>query len=66
VEFLYKLNKRTKGIIAHHTGQPLEKVDIDCDRDYFMTASEAKDYGLVDEVVNSRKDIPNFAESAKE
>ncbi len=65
VEFLYKLNRRMKRIIAHHTGQPEEKVNRDCDRDYFMTAQEAKDYGLVDEVVSSRKDIPNFAELTK-
>ena len=65
VEFLYKLNRRTKRIIAHHTGQTEEKVNRDCDRDYFMTAQEAKDYGLVDEVVSSRKDIPNFAELTK-
>jgi ATP-dependent Clp protease, protease subunit len=65
VEFLYKLNRRTKRIIAHHTGQPEEKVNRDCDRDYFMTAQEAKDYGLVDEVVTSRKEIPNFAELTK-
>ena len=65
VEFLYKLNRRTKRIISHHTGQPEEKVNRDCDRDYFMTAQEAKAYGLVDEVVSSRKDIPNFAELTK-
>ena len=65
VEFLYKLNRRVKKIIAHHTGHPQEKVDRDCDRDYFMTAQEAKDYGLVDEVVQNRKDVPNFAELTK-
>ena len=65
VEFLYKLNRRTKRILAHHTGQPEEKVNRDCDRDYFMTAQEAKEYGLVDEVVTSRKEIPNFAELTK-
>jgi ATP-dependent Clp protease protease subunit len=65
VEFLYKLNRRTKRIIAHHTGQSEEKVNRDCDRDYFMTAQEAKEYGLVDEVVTSRKEIPNFAELTK-
>jgi ATP-dependent Clp protease, protease subunit len=65
VEFLYKLNRRTKRILAFHTGQPEEKVNRDCDRDYFMTAQEAKDYGLVDEVVTSRRDIPNFAELTK-
>jgi ATP-dependent Clp protease, protease subunit len=65
VEFLYKLNRRVKRIMAHHTGQPEDKVSRDCDRDYFMTAQEAKDYGLVDEVVSSRKDVPNFAELTK-
>src|SRR5918993_5854094 len=65
VEFLYKLNRRVKRIIAHHTGQPEDKVSRDCDRDYFMTAQEAKDYGLVDEVVQNRKDVPNFSELSK-
>ncbi len=65
VEFLYKLNRRTKQIISHHTGQPEDRVAIDCDRDNYMTASEAKAYGLVDEVVSNKKDVPNFAEVAK-
>jgi ATP-dependent Clp protease, protease subunit len=38
-------------IIAHHTGQPEEKVAQDCDRDKWLTATEAKEYGLVDEVL---------------
>ena len=44
-------------VLSNHTGQPIEKVAKDCNRDYWMTASEAKDYGLVDEVLltNSRK-----------
>lgn len=45
-------------IISEHTGQDIEKVARDCDRDYWMIASEAKEYGMVDEVlsVNPRKD----------
>ena len=66
VEFLYKLNNRTKQIIAHHTGKSPEQVERDSDRDYYMSAQEAKDYGIVDEVVSSRKDVPHFAESSKE
>jgi ATP-dependent Clp protease, protease subunit len=62
VEYLYRLNRRVKGIISHHTGQPIEKVNVDCDRDTYLTAHQAKEYGLVDEVVASRKDVPNFAE----
>lgn len=44
-------------VLSNHTGQTIEKVAKDCNRDYWMTASEAKDYGLVDEVllINSRK-----------
>jgi ATP-dependent Clp protease protease subunit len=42
-------------ILAKHTGQPLEKVEKDTDRDFIMTAGEAKEYGIVDEVVIQRK-----------
>ena len=38
-------------MLAHHTGQPVERVARDTDRDYFMSAQEAKDYGLVDEIL---------------
>jgi ATP-dependent Clp protease, protease subunit len=52
-----KLKRELYDIIAHHTGQPVEKIAEDCDRDKWMTAPEAKEYGLVDEVllVNPRK-----------
>jgi ATP-dependent Clp protease protease subunit len=65
VEYMFKLKKRLIRILAHHTGQSEKKVGDDSDRDYYMGAPEAKEYGLVDEVVNSRKDIPNFAELTK-
>lgn len=42
-------------ILAKHTGQPLEKIDKDTDRDYFMSADEAKKYGLVDDILEKRK-----------
>jgi len=42
-------------IIARHTGQPYEKVAADGDRDYWMTAEEAKAYGMVDEILTNRK-----------
>lgn len=52
-----KLKKELYEIIAEHTGQPVEKIEQDCDRDKWMTATEAKEYGLVDEVlsINPRK-----------
>ena len=40
-------------ILAKHTGQPLDRVEVDTDRDYFMTAMQAKEYGLVDEVIDT-------------
>ena len=58
VEFMFKLKRRLESIIAHHTGKPVEQVHNDADRDYYMSAQEAKEYGLVDEVVKSRKEIP--------
>jgi ATP-dependent Clp protease protease subunit len=45
------LKKRMNEIIGHHTGQDLKKVEKDTDRDFFMSADEAKTYGIVDEVV---------------
>src|SRR4051812_13500875 len=57
VEFMYKLKKRLIKILAHHTGKPEEQVNHDSDRDYYMTAEEAKNYGLVDEVVKGRREL---------
>jgi ATP-dependent Clp protease protease subunit len=42
-------------ILAHHTGQPVEKVGTDTDRDFIMSADEAKDYGIVDEILTNRE-----------
>ena len=42
-------------MISHHTGQPIEKVTKDTDRDFIMSADEAKDYGIVDEVITTRE-----------
>ncbi len=58
VEFMYKLKKRLIRILAQHTGKTDEQVKLDSDRDYYMSAEEAKAYGLVDEVVKSRKELP--------
>jgi ATP-dependent Clp protease protease subunit len=48
---IQKLKKELYDIIAHHSKQPYEKVWADSDRDYWMTAEEAKEYGMVDEVL---------------
>lgn len=60
VEFMFKLKKRLNRILAHHTGKSVEQVERDADRDNYMTADEAAAYGLVDEVVKSRKEIKDI------
>ena len=57
VEYMYKLKKRLIRILADSTGKTEEQVKNDSDRDYYMSALEAKEYGLVDTVVSSRKDL---------
>jgi len=52
---ILKLRDKINEILSHHTGQGLEKIEKDTDRDYFMSAQEAKDYGLVDEVIIQQK-----------
>merc|ERR1719263_1387580 len=47
--------------IADYTGQPVEKIEEDCDRDFFMTPEEAKDYGIIDEVLNTKVRVPSPA-----
>ena len=55
-EEILALKKRLNLLLGKHTGQAPEKIEKESDRDYFMSADEAKKYGLVDEVVDSLKD----------
>jgi len=61
------LNIRDKlyAILATHTGQSLEKIAADSDRDFFMSADEAREYGLVDKVIESRSEIEPDKDSKK-
>jgi len=52
---MLKMKDQLEGILAKHTGQPLERIQKDTDRNYFMSAQEAKAYGLVDDVMLQRK-----------
>lgn len=52
---ILKVRESLNRILADHTGQPLEKIQQDTDRDYFMTAQEAKEYGIVDKVITTRE-----------
>ena len=51
------LKRRLEEIMSNHTGEDLEKVSRDMERDYFMTAEEAKEYGIIDSVIEHRKTI---------
>lgn len=52
---ILRLRDRINELLAHHTGQPLDKIVKDSDRDFFMSAEEAKQYGIVDEVITGKK-----------
>jgi len=54
-EWILKMKNRLNKILAEKTGQPLSKIEIDVERDYFMDAYEAKEYGLVDQVMERRE-----------
>ena len=50
-----KTRKRLNKILAERTGQPIEKIDVDTERDFWMTADEAQAYGLIDHIMEKRK-----------
>lgn len=52
---IIKIKERLNKILAYHTGQPLERVEKDTDRDFYLSAEEAKEYGIVDEVIKTKK-----------
>ena len=58
VKYMLKLKQRLNTILSKHTGQTYDTVEKACDRDNFMSAEEAKAFGLVDLVVESRKELP--------
>jgi ATP-dependent Clp protease proteolytic subunit ClpP (EC 3.4.21.92) len=51
---ILKIKEVLNGIIARHTGQKIEKITNDTDRDYYLTAAEAKDYGIIDGVIKTK------------
>jgi ATP-dependent Clp endopeptidase proteolytic subunit ClpP len=51
------LTKRMSEIIAHHSGRPLEQVALDIDRDHYLTAEEARDYGIIDDLILPRRGV---------
>jgi ATP-dependent Clp protease protease subunit len=57
-EEILRLRKRLNAILAHHAKQPLERIERDTDRDFFMDAGMAKEYGLIDEVIGPSQSEP--------
>ncbi|WP_323808714.1 ATP-dependent Clp endopeptidase proteolytic subunit ClpP [Nostoc sphaeroides] len=60
-EILY-IKAKLNELMAHHTGQPIERIEADTERDFFMSAEEAKNYGLIDQVI-SRQNLPTAGEN---
>jgi len=58
---ILRLREELNGILAGHTGQNLERIEKDTDRDYFMTAQEAKEYGIIDTIMVKRGDAEKKA-----
>ncbi len=52
---IIKIKEKLNRILAKHTGQPLEKVEKDTDRDFYLSAQEAKDYGIIDKVIKTKE-----------
>ena len=58
---ILRVQDRMRQIISQHTGQPYDKIARDTDRDYFLNAEEAREYGLIDEVYGSTEQVPDAA-----
>jgi ATP-dependent Clp protease protease subunit len=54
---IMRIRKEINGIIAKHTGQKIEKIEKDTDRDFFMNAQDALDYGLIDKIISSKREV---------
>jgi ATP-dependent Clp protease, protease subunit len=52
---ILRLKEKVNKILAKHTGQPISRVEKDTDRDYYLTAPEAKEYGIIDEVIKTKE-----------
>jgi len=50
-----RMRRLLEEILAHHTGQEMERIRVDTDRDFVMTADEAKEYGIIDEIITNRQ-----------
>jgi ATP-dependent Clp protease protease subunit len=53
-EEIIRIKNELNSILAHHTGQPIKKIQEDTDRDFYMTAEQAKEYGIIDQIMTER------------
>jgi ATP-dependent Clp protease protease subunit len=51
---MLRVKQELNHILAHHSGKPLKQVEVDSDRDFFMTSEQAREYGLIDSVFERR------------
>jgi ATP-dependent Clp protease protease subunit len=63
-EDIVKMKRRLNEIYVHHTGQDYERIERTLDRDYFLTANEAKDFGLIDKVLTTRSEQETLLKKA--
>ncbi len=56
-DWILRTKQKLNQLLAEHTGQPLERIEKDTDRDHFMEATEAKEYGLIDDVITRRSEL---------
>ncbi|MCF8024173.1 MAG: ATP-dependent Clp endopeptidase proteolytic subunit ClpP [Desulfobacteraceae bacterium] len=61
-EEIIRLRARLNNILAHHTGQELSRIETDTDRDFFMSGTEASEYGIVDHVITNRNDLEKISD----
>ena len=52
---IIKIKDKLNQVLAKHTGQPIAKIEKDTDRDFYLTSPEAKEYGLIDEVIKNKR-----------
>jgi ATP-dependent Clp protease protease subunit len=62
---ILKVRETLNTILSRHTGNPIEKIKVDTERDYFMTAEEAKEYGIIDKVISTREMKDNSEKKKK-
>ncbi len=65
VEYMFNLKRRLNRILAHHTGKSVEQIEKDADRDNYMTGAQAAEYGLVDKVLENKKELPTGEATAE-